>query len=85
MAPTVPIPYLSREKASEHLFRQHGLKRSPKYLAKLASVGNGPAFHKAGRDALYNPADLDAWAAKVIGSGAFSAVEHRIGAQVLAA
>lgn len=77
-----PRPYLNRKKVSEYLLTQHGLKRSPKYLAKLASVGNGPAFHKAGRDALYSPVDLDAWAAKVIGPGAFSATEHRLGAQV---
>jgi len=80
-----PKPYLNREKSSEYLLTHYGLKRSPKYLAKLASAVNGPAFHKAGRDALYSPVDLDAWAAKVIGPGAFSAAEHRLGAQVLAA
>jgi hypothetical protein len=59
--------YLNRREASEYLLARHGLKRSSQYLAKLASIGsNGPAFHKANRDTLYSPADLDAWAAKLI-------------------
>jgi hypothetical protein len=78
------VRYLNRAEASRHLFINHGLKRSTKYLAKLASNGVGPAFHKANRDALYAPADLDAWATKVIGPGAFSAVEHRLAETITA-
>jgi hypothetical protein len=78
------IRYLNRAEASRYLFVSHGLKRSAKYLAKLASNGAGPAFHKAGRDALYSPTDLDAWATKLIGPGAFSAVEHRLAETVAA-
>jgi hypothetical protein len=59
--------YLSRKDASAHLLATWGLKRSPNYLAKLAVVGGGPAFHKGGRDPLYAPSDLDAWAMKIIG------------------
>jgi hypothetical protein len=84
MPSVIPIQYLSRNKASLYLLDRHGLKRSAKYLAKLASAGNGPAFHKAGRDALYSPTDLDAWATKLIGPGAFSAVEHRLAETVAA-
>jgi hypothetical protein len=78
------IRYLSRIVASRYLFERHGLRRSPKYLAKLASNGCGPAFHKANRDALYAPSDLDAWAIRIIGDGAFSAAEHRL-AETIAA
>ena len=59
--------YLSREKASAYLLSTWGLKRAVGTLAKLAVIGGGPAFHKAGRNPLYAPADLDTWAAKIIG------------------
>ena len=36
-------------------------------LAKLACVGGGPCFRKAGRWPLYSPADLDAWARDLLG------------------
>jgi hypothetical protein len=59
--------YLNRKEASEHLRSFWGLQRSPTYLAKLAVVGGGPAFHKANRSPLYSPEDLDAWASALIG------------------
>ena len=77
--------YFTRNLASSYLSATWGLSRSRATLAKLAVTGDGPAYHRSGRDALYAPADLDAWAAKLIGPGAFSAVEHRLGPQVLAA
>lgn len=40
---------------------------SPQWLAKLAVVGGGPVFHKAGRTPLYASSDLDAWALARIG------------------
>jgi hypothetical protein len=40
---------------------------SPKTLAKLAVVGGGPKFRKAGRIPLYAIEDLDAWASSKIG------------------
>jgi len=36
-------------------------------LAKLACLGGGPEFRKAGPAALYEPAALDAWALGKIG------------------
>jgi hypothetical protein len=51
--------YLNRKAASEYLLWNWGLKRSANYLAKLAVVGGGPGFHKANRDPLYTPEDLD--------------------------
>jgi hypothetical protein len=59
--------YLRRKDASAYLLATWGLKRSPNYLAKLAVVGGGPAFHKGGRDPLYAPSDLDGWATDIIG------------------
>jgi hypothetical protein len=45
----------------------HWFPCSPKTLAKLAVVGGGPAFRKAGRTPLYSPALADTWAAGKIG------------------
>jgi hypothetical protein len=46
---------------------QHGFG-AEKTLAKHASIGGGPEFHKAGRVVLYTREALDAWAlAKISG------------------
>jgi hypothetical protein len=58
---------LRRKAASEYLRETHGLDRAATTLAKLASMGGGPIFCKAGRTPLYAPADLDAWALSLIG------------------
>jgi len=68
--------YLTRIAASAYLLNQHGLRRSPKYLAKLATTGRGPAFHKVNRAVLYRPVDLDGWATELIGRSARSTLEH---------
>jgi len=67
--------YLNRKEASEHLRSFWGLQRSPTYLAKLAVVGGGPAFHKANRNPLYSAEDLDAWASALIGPRVHSTSE----------
>src|SRR5262245_47635691 len=59
--------YLRREPAAQYVRETWGIRCSPKYLAKLAVVGGGPAFRKAGRDPLYEPPDLDDWARSKIG------------------
>jgi hypothetical protein len=59
--------YLNRKAASKYLHSTWGLRRSVNYLAKLAVVGGGPAFHKANRDPLYSPEDLDTYASDNIG------------------
>jgi hypothetical protein len=51
-----------RDDAAAYIFERHGIPCSPKTLAKLACIGGGPAFYKAGRFPLYADADLDAWA-----------------------
>jgi hypothetical protein len=60
------LHYLSRRDAGAYLKASYGLG-CYRTLAQLASDGGGPAFHKAGRRALYTIADLDAWAVAKIG------------------
>lgn len=60
-------PRLNRLQASEYLYERHGIKRAPSTLAKLACIGGGPAFRKAGRWPLYDIPDLDAWVDKLLG------------------
>jgi hypothetical protein len=67
--------YKSRKAASAYLLDTWGLKRSANYLAKLAVIGGGPAFRKAGRDPLYTAEDLDAWATSLIGPRLHSTAE----------
>lgn len=55
------IQYLRRKQAGEYLKTKYGFC-SEKSLAKLATVGGGPIFHKAGTAALYAPKALDEWA-----------------------
>ena len=65
LSKTLP-PRLSRNNACHYLKERYGIVRSPKTLAKYATVGGGPLFEKAGRAALYKPADLDAWACSIL-------------------
>jgi hypothetical protein len=45
------------------IVRDHwGMPCSTKWLAKLAVIGGGPIYRKAGRYPLYAKEDLDAWA-----------------------
>jgi hypothetical protein len=59
--------YLRRKNAGDYLKTKYGFG-SEKTLAKLACVGGGPTFHKAGPAALYEPAALDEWALSKIGA-----------------
>jgi len=60
-------PRLRRPEASEYLELVHGIVRKPATLAKLASVGGGPAFQKCGQSPLYPRTELDAWAERLLG------------------
>ena len=55
--------FLRRQAASEYLRETHGLDRAPSTLAKLAVIGGGPIFRRAGRVPLYSVDDLDEWVA----------------------
>src|SRR5262245_50333127 len=57
---------LRRKAASEYLRETHGLERAPSTLAKLAVIGGGPIFRRAGRIPLYSPSDLDDYASSLI-------------------
>jgi hypothetical protein len=59
--------YLVRPNAARHVRETWGIPCSPRWLAKLAVVGGGPIFRKAGKTPLYALADLDAWAQTRIG------------------
>jgi len=53
------IRFFRRTDASNYLKVNYALQVSTAYLAKLAVVGGGPAFHKAGRWPIYTRAALD--------------------------
>lgn len=57
---TTEEKYLDRPAASEYV-RSKGLPCSKTTLAKLVTVGGGPALRKFGNRAVYLAADLDAW------------------------
>ncbi|RTL81891.1 MAG: hypothetical protein EKK29_17215 [Hyphomicrobiales bacterium] len=59
--------FLRRKAAGEYLKSKYGFG-SEKTLAKLACLGGGPEFRKAGTAALYEPAKLDEWAIAKIGA-----------------
>jgi hypothetical protein len=60
-------PRLRRWEASEYMAFAHGLTIAPATLAKLASIGGGPGFHRVGRIPLYPRDELDRWATEKLG------------------
>jgi hypothetical protein len=59
--------YLGRFAAALYLRAIYGLSCTVDALARKAVTGNGPPFRMAGRDTLYEVADLDTWAESLIG------------------
>lgn len=59
---TLPKKYLRRNEAALYIVDTWGFPCSRQWLAKLATVGGGPVFYKAGRYPVYATSDLDAWA-----------------------
>ena len=57
---------LRRQAAAAYVRERWGFPCSPAWLAKLAVVGGGPVFRKAGRFPIYVTGDLDRWAASRI-------------------
>src|ERR1700722_4936464 len=70
LPPTRPdaARYLRRMDAARYIESSYGFPCSPRWLAKLAVIGGGPVFRKAGRIPIYAPADLDGWAQSRIGA-----------------
>jgi hypothetical protein len=65
---SAPTRYLTRADAAQYVRTTYGFPCSRQWLAKLAVIGGGPIFRKAGRTPLYAPADLEAWALARIGA-----------------
>jgi hypothetical protein len=61
-------PRLRRREASDYLKTVHGIQVAPSTLAKLATLGGGPAMQYVSRFPLYPISELDAWAAGKLGS-----------------
>lgn len=57
-------PY-RRVEAAAYLLEKHGIRRAPATLAKLAVIGGGPVFRRAGRVPLYTREALDEFAASI--------------------
>jgi len=58
--------FLRRKAASAYMHETHGVDRAPGTLAKLAVIGGGPVFRRAGRVPLYSTDDLDEWVASIL-------------------
>lgn len=54
--------FLSRAEAADYIIGL-GLSVTKKSLAKFATIGGGPEFHKWGQKAVYTRDALDAWVA----------------------
>jgi hypothetical protein len=65
---TAHPPPVRRYEASGYLKRRHGIECAPATLAKLACIGGGPAFYRAGRRPLYPLDELDKWAIARLGN-----------------
>lgn len=63
--------FLRRKNAAEYLKEKYGFG-SERTLAKLACLGGGPAFRKAGSIVLYEQEKLDEWALAHIGPSQLS-------------
>lgn len=62
MTDTLKLRRLRRIEASTYLLENWGISRTPKTLAKLATIGGGPPMEYDGRLPLYTEEGLDAWA-----------------------
>ena len=64
--------FLTRYDASKYLSEVCGIPTSPKTLAKLATIGNGPIYQKFGHRTLYTHENLDNWVAKKLSKPRFN-------------
>lgn len=68
--------YFRRNEAADYLKATYALQVSQSYLAKLAVIGGGPSFHKAGRWPIYTREALDSWATNRLGQAVSSTAEY---------
>jgi hypothetical protein len=73
-----PARFLRRAEAATYIQSTYGFPCSQQWLAKLAVLGGGPTYQKAGRTPLYAPDDLDAWANSRIGKPQQSTSDARL-------
>jgi hypothetical protein len=71
-----PQRLLRRKEAARYVQETWGIPLSAQTMAKLAVVGGGPLFRKAGRFPLYEIADLDTWANLKLGPKRRSTSDH---------
>jgi|GraSoi2013_100cm_1033763.scaffolds.fasta_scaffold154185_2 hypothetical protein len=71
-----PQRLLRRKEAARYVQQTWGIPLSANTMAKLAVIGGGPLFRKAGRFPLYEVADLDAWAHRKLGPKRRSTSDH---------
>jgi hypothetical protein len=64
--------YLRRGDAATYIRTTYGFPCSRQWLAKLAVIGGGPVYRKAGRFPIYSTIDLDEWANGRIGAPRYS-------------
>jgi hypothetical protein len=69
-------PRLRRSEVPEYMLRKHGIPVAFATLAKMASVGGGPAMQYAGRIPTYHVDDLDAWASERLSKPVRSTAER---------
>jgi hypothetical protein len=74
------VRFLRRAAAGQYLKSRYGFGAA-RMLAKLAVVGNGPPFHKAGAVVLYQPQAPDTWAMGKIGEARASTLDSGEGRQ----
>lgn len=66
--------YMTRAEAAKYI-TDNWFPHSPKTLAKLAVIGGGPVFRKAGRVPIYMPSDCDDYARSKISQPVCSTAE----------
>src|SRR5438094_212039 len=71
--------FLRRSDAAAYITERYGFPCSRQWLAKLAVIGGGPVFRKAGRYPVYEPSELDRWAEARIGPPAAVDLRSRSG------
>ena len=59
--------FLDRAEAAQYL-TERGLRTSKNTLQKWVTVGGGPLYRRYGHRAVYLASDLDAWAARKMGT-----------------
>ncbi len=67
---------LGRAAAAEYLQVRWCLRIAPATLARKASVGGGPGFHKAMNSVMYPVDELDRWATEQLGPMHMSTSGH---------